>query len=233
MNISSSSFDSSMIQQMQQSGRKEPPSAADLTSEIMETSDINGDSLLSIDELNLSEETFSSMDEDGDGNLSSSEIQNSLSSMLDNMKNQNTSPEEFGQLLSNMGLEVPAPPPAMGGMPNTTQMASDIFSSSDADEDGLLSIEELGISNEIFTSLDTDEDGSISEEELAQGLSTLFDSVQSGEMSKEEAGEVLSALGVPPPPSGGGKPQGGGGGSSSEEYDEADTNQDGTVSALV
>ena len=232
MNISSSNFSNSMMQQVQQSQRNTPPSSSELSSKIMETNDIDGDSLLSIEELNLSEEKFSSMDTDGDGSLSGSDIESSLSSMLDNMKNQKTSPQEFGEILSNMGLEVP-PPPQKGGRPDVQTMASDIFSSNDADSNGLLSIKELGISEDIFTSLDGNEDGSITQEELSQGLTTLFSSIESGEMSKDEAGEVLSQLGVPPPPQGGGKPQGGGGGESSSdsEYEDADTNQDGVVSA--
>ena len=253
MNISSSTF--SNMQQMQQTQRKEPPSTVELANKVMETSDIDGDSLLSIDELDLSEESFASIDEDGDGTLSNSELQNSLSSMLDNMKNQKTSPEQFGQMLSNMGLEVPQPPQG-GGMPNTSQMASDIFSSNDINTDGLMNISELQINEDLFSSMDGDGDGSITQEELAQGLTTLFESVENNEMSKDEAGDVLSQLGVPPMPSegsqvemqaqnsessvsqtqgggeaGGGAAGGGGGGESSEEYEDADINQDGIVSA--
>ena len=79
MNISSSNFSNSMMQQSQQMQRSAPPSASQLSSQIMETSDLNSDSLLSIDEVNLSDETFSSIDEDGDGSLSSSEIETSFS----------------------------------------------------------------------------------------------------------------------------------------------------------
>ncbi len=235
MNISSSSFSSSM---MQQSQRSAPPSATELSSKVMETSDLDSDSLLSIDEVNLSDEAFSSMDEDGDGSLSSSEIETSFSAMLDSMKNQNTSPEEFGTLLTNMGLDVPAPPSKNGAMPNASELASDIFSKNDTNEDGLLSVDELDISEELLSSMDSDEDGNISQEELAQGLQTLFDNVESGEMSKEEVGDELTSLGVEPPaggqgPGGGGPGGGGGGGESSteEEYDEADINEDGVVTA--
>lgn len=232
MNISSTSFSSAMVQQTQ---RREPPNAVELTNKVMETSDKNADSLLSIDELNLSEESFSNLDENSDGSISGSELQNSLSSMLENMKNQKTSPEQFGEMLSNMGLEVPPPPQKGGGMPNTSQMANDIFNSKDIDTDGLLTIDELGISKDNFSSLDGDNDGSITKKELEQGLTTLFSSVKSGEMSKNEAGEVLSQLGVEKP-QGGGQAQGAGGagggsGSSEEEYEDADTNQDGIVSA--
>ncbi len=229
MNVSTSSYSSIMQSASMQAQRG--PSATQLTSEVMGTNDVDGDSLLSIDELGVSEELFSSFDSDGDGSVSSDELEDTLSSKLDSIKNQDLTPEEFGSFLSELGLDVP-PPPQQQGQPNATQMASDIFSSNDADEDGLLSLSELDISEEIFTSLDADDDGSITQEELAQGLTTLFESVESGEMSKDEAGEVLSQMGVDKPS--GPPPGGGGAGATSEEedYDDADTNQDGVVSAL-
>jgi len=227
MNVSNSSFTNSMMVQNQQ---KVQPSASELTSEIIETSDIDGDSLLSIDEVSLSEELFSSIDEDEDGSLSSSELESGLTGMLDDMSNQKTSPEEFGQMLSDMGLDVPAAPNS-SSTPDVALMASEVFSANDTDADGLLSLTDIDIPEDIFSSIDADEDGSITEAELAQGLSSLFDSVNSGETSEEEAGEVLSAMGVPPPPAGGGAKGGGGEESETTTYDVADTNLDGTVSA--
>jgi len=235
MNVSNSSFTNSMMSQMQQTQQKAQPDASELTSEIIATSDIDGDSLLAIDEVSLSEELFSNMDEDSDGSISSSEIESGLSSMLESMSNQKTSPEEFGQMLSDMGLDVPAAPNS-SSTPDVALMASEVFSANDTDVDGLLSLTDIDIPEDIFSSIDADEDGSITEAELAQGLSSLFDSVNSGETSEEEAGEVLSAMGVPPPPAGGG------GGASEEDeddetssttvtYDAADTDFDGTVSA--
>lgn len=237
MNISSSSFNSTAMQQSQQMQRNASPSATSLASQVMDISDLDSDSLLSIDEVSLSDDAFSSMDEDGDGSLSSSEIETSFSSMLESMQNQTTTPQEFGALLTNMGLDVPAPPQQQGGgMPNASAMAGEIFANNDTNEDGLLSIDELDISEELLNSMDSDEDGNITQEELSQGLQSLFDNVESGEMSKEEVGTTLTSLGVEAPAgggpaSGGGGPAGGGGGesSSSEEYDEADINQDGVV----
>lgn len=151
------------------------------------------------------------------------------------MKDQELTPEEFGSFLSELGLEVP-PPPGQGHKPDVSQMASDIFSSSDSDEDGLLTIEELNISEELFSSMDSDEDGKISQDELEEKLSSMFEDVKNGDMDQSEFEETMSALGVEapsaPPAGGGGAMAGGGGGSSSEEeYDDADTNQDGIVSA--
>jgi Ca2+-binding EF-hand superfamily protein len=110
----SSSYSSSIAstQYTQGTQQKQPPSASDLVSQLMSKSDANEDGLLSVDELsNLSEESFSTMDTNGDGNLSTNELTTSFSSLMESIKNKETSPEEFGNLLSSMGLDVPPPPP--------------------------------------------------------------------------------------------------------------------------
>jgi len=221
---------------LQQSQSTKAPSASELSSKVLETSDLDADSLLAIDEINLSEETFSSFDEDGDGFLSSSEIETSFESMLENMQNQTTSPEEFSALLTNMGLDVPAPPPQNGGTANVSDIASEIFSKNDTDQDGVLSVDELDMSDELLSNLELDEDGNITKEELTQALATLFEELDNGEVTKEEVGDTLTSLGVEPLDSAQGASHsgangGGGGGesSSSEEYDEADLNEDGIV----
>jgi len=241
MTISGSSFNTAYAT-MQQSQKNQAPSASEITSDIMEVSDLDADSLLSIDEVSLSDETFSNMDEDGDGSLSSEEIETSFSALLENMKNQTTTPEEFGTLLTNMGLEVPKAPQNMANTsntPNIADLASEIFAQNDVNQDGTLSVDELDISDELLSIIDSDDDGSITEEELESGLKTLFDSVESGEKTKEEVGQELTSLGVPPPPpsseTGGGQSGGGGGSeessSSEETYDAADLNEDGTVTS--
>ncbi|MGB5867228.1 MAG: hypothetical protein WBG69_05060 [Arcobacteraceae bacterium] len=232
MSISSTNSSSSMqqmMQQMQQTQRPSPPSSTQIVSEVMDASDVDKSGSLSIEEIGLSQEDFSNYDSDQNGLLSTDELETSISSKLDAMKNQELTPQSFASFLSDLGVEVPAPPSGGKG-PNASQMASDIFSTKDSNQDGLMSIDELGISSELFTSLDTDQDGSITQEELEESLTTLFSSVENGETSKEEAGAVLSSLGVKPP-QGGGAPAGGGVSSDEEEYDEADTNQDGVVSA--
>jgi hypothetical protein len=53
MNISSSTLSSSMMQQMQQTQRKDQPNTVELSNQIIETSDLDSDSLLSIEEMNI------------------------------------------------------------------------------------------------------------------------------------------------------------------------------------
>jgi len=254
MSISSTASNSSMQQmmQMQQTQRPPAPSSTNLVSQIMESNDIDGSDSLTIEELGLSQEDFTSFDTDSDGFLSSSELEETLSSKLESMKNQELTPESFASFLSEMGVEVPSPP-TQGKIPNAAQIAQDIFSSKSTNENGLITIDELGVSEELFSTLDIDSDGAISQEELEESLTALFDSVESGDTTKEAAGAVLSTLGVAPPgsdsgevdgsgtqasngeaggvPPAGGGAGAGGGSSSEEEYDEADTNQDGYVSA--
>jgi len=225
MSISSLSSNSAMQQMMPQMQQR--PTASDFTAEIMDTSDLDSDSLLSIEEIGLSQEDFSSYDSDQDGFLSAEELEETLSSKLDSVKNNELTLESFASLLSDMGVDVPTPPVGQQG-PNASQIASDVFSTQDTDSNGLMTIDELGIDEDLFASWDTDEDGAITQEELEEGLTTLFSSVESGETSKSEAGAVLSTLGVqaqggtpPPPPSGGGTEE--------EEYDAADANEDGIV----
>ncbi len=225
MNISSSSYDVSSSYQTQSTHKKQPPSATELSSKIMELNDVNGDSSLSLDELGLSSESFSKLDTNQDGSVTSDELQTSISSMLESIQNQKISPEQFGDFLSELGLEVPPKPEHKGGMPNVGNIASQIFDKKDTDTDGKLTIEEMGISKELFSSLDSDADGKVSKEELEKKLTSMFEAVKSGEMEKSDFATTMAALGAEPPKGGGG-----GAGASTETYEVADTNQDGTVS---
>lgn len=196
MDLSSVNSSYQAIQQLAQTQRKEPQSAENFASQIIENGDLNSDGLISSSEFNISGEIFSSMDSNSDGALSSSELEDSISSKLNSLKNQNLSPEEFGSFLSELGLEVPAPPSqsAMPPPPNISQMASDIFETKDLDTDGLLSFSELGVEEELFSSFDSDEDGNISQDELEEGLNSFFESAKNQEISKDDFEEILSNL---------------------------------------
>lgn len=240
MDFSSISSTYQIIQQSSQTQRKDAPSAGDLASKIIENNDSDSDGLISSSEFNISDEIFSSMDSDGDGSLNSSELESSISSKLSSLRNENLSPEDFGNFLTSLGLEVPEPPSYSAAMvpPNSSQMASDIFTANDTDSDGLLSISELGIDEDVFATFDSDEDGSLTQKELEVGLNSLFESAKNEEISEEDFEEILTNLGVSAKSSEeasaqGAAPIGGGGGGSSEEeeYEDADLNQDGTVSA--
>lgn len=56
--------------------------------------------------------------------------------------------------------------------PNISEMSQDMLSKADSDENGALSIEELGLSEESFALVDTDGDGSVTQEELQTLMET-------------------------------------------------------------
>ncbi len=212
----SSSYSSSIAstQYTQGTQHKQPPSASDLVSQLMSKSDANEDGLLSVDELsNLSEESFSKMDTNGDGNLSTDELTTSFSSLMESIKNKETSPEEFGNLLSSMGLDVPPPPPPPQGgkAPNVEEMITQIFNAKDTNQDGFVSADELDLDSELFSSMDSDGDGNISKSEMETGLKSLFESAKNGDIDQETFSSIMDQHGVeappppPPPPSGSGE----------------------------
>lgn len=214
MTISSSSYSSSLLSTQSTSSteqtKQKKPSIDDLISEVMSKNDANGDGLLTADELSgVSSENFSSMDTNGDGSLDSDELTSSFTSIMDSMKNQEITPEEFGSFLSSMGLDVP-PPPSGGhgghGGPNMEEMTTQIFDSKDTNGDGYLSADELGLDSDTFSSFDSDGDGNITKSEMQTGLKSLFDSAKSGEIDQDTFSSILDKLGVeappPPPPQG-------------------------------
>lgn len=186
---------------------------SNISKDIISQSDTNSDSSLSIDELGVSEEQFSTLDNDGDGLVTQNEIASAIDSKLSSFDGEIPSKEEFESLISELDLQMPEP--------STTKEANDfssmIMSSYDSDSDSLLSASEVSIlSDEEFSALDTNSDGSISTDEL----SSAYDQVTN---TSSNSSEFVASM---PPPSGGGSSSA----SEEEEYDELDTNKDGVVS---
>ncbi len=120
----------------------DPPQPPDAET-IMEQDDADQDGQLTIDETPLTEEIFSDADTDGDGYLSSAEL------------------DEF----------ITSRPPPMGGPegmgpPPEPMDASSIMKNEDTDADGSISLEESSLPDSVFSLLDTNQDGQISLEEL-------------------------------------------------------------------
>ena len=187
------------------------PPVSNISKDIVAQNDKNSDSSLSIEELGIDEEQFSTLDSDGDGLVTKNEIASAIDSKLSSFDGQMPSKEEFETLISELGLQMPEPPVS----PQANDFSSMIMSSYDTDSDSLLSSSEASIlSEEEFSALDTNSDGSISTDEL----SSAYDKVT----SSSESSETMASM---PPPSGGASSS-----SSEEEYDELDTNKDGIVS---
>ncbi|MGM8062716.1 hypothetical protein [Vogesella indigofera] len=159
--------------------------------------------------------------------------------------------------------------PGMGGMgggpramkrPDSEQMASEIFSKLDTDNQGYLEASDFGSDNEdLFAALDSDSDGKVSKSELSTHLKQLEEELDSqfNALRSQGMGGMMMAGGMqgmpPPPPPAGGEDDAGLGqeqlsamaadasetGDSSaaarfaalaENFDSADSNQDGKVS---
>ena len=186
---------------------------SNISKSLITQNDSNNDSSLSIDELGLNEDQFSTLDTNSDSLVTQDEIASAIDSKLSSFDGKMPSKDEFASLLSDLGLEMPEPPTSKQSSASGDDFSSLIMSQYDSDDDSLLSSSEVSLlSDEEFSALDTNTDGSISAEEL----SGAYEQVASA------SGATQSA-----PPSGGG---GGGASSSEEEYDELDTNEDGIVS---
>lgn len=193
------------------------PPVSNISKDIVTQNDTDSDLALSLEELGIDEDAFSSLDSDSDGLLTSNEIASAIDSQLSSLDSM-PSMEEFESLLSDLGLEMPQPPQKPENSDSSdmsSNFASQILSAYDTDGDSLLSAQETSIlSEEEFTALDSDGDGSISATELS------------------DAFEQVASTGATPP-AGGGAPMGGGSSSEEEEeetYSALDTNEDGIIS---
>ena len=190
MSISSLSSNSGLQQMVPQAQQR--PSASDLSAEIMEINDLDSDSLLSIEEIGLSQEDFGSYDTDSDGFLSSDELEETLASKLDSVKDNELTLEGFASLLSDMGVEVPpppaggqpeggTPPPAGGGGGGATASSEEEeYDAADANEDGIVTDAEQAA----YDGVATDE----VEEYALKLVSSLLDAL------KEESGTDSDSL---------------------------------------
>jgi len=109
-------------------------------------SDENGE--ISEEESGLSSEEFAALDIDGDGVLTQADFE----AMKARMEGE------------TMDAMAPPPPP---------KDASEVVSELDADADGQLSQEEMGMSSAQFDELDTNQDGFVSQEELEAARQTM------------------------------------------------------------
>ncbi|GHD78201.1 EF-hand domain-containing protein [Vogesella fluminis] len=166
--------------------------------------------------------------------------------------------------ISSVGSSYLSGMSSMGGgpramkRPDSEQMASEIFSKLDTDNQGYLEASDFGSDNEdLFAALDSDSDGKVSKSELSTRLKQLAEELDSqfNALRSQGMGGMMMAggrQGMPPPPAGGGDDAGleqeqlsamavdaSEAGDSvaaarftalAENFDSADSNQDGKVS---
>ncbi|MDY0327892.1 MAG: hypothetical protein RBR07_06540, partial [Arcobacteraceae bacterium] len=101
--ISSSTSSASAYSAMMATTQPTKPSGEDFASFLVSSLDQNSDSALTIDELELSEEDFASLDTDGDGSLSIEELTETISAKLQELEASKPSKEEFATMMQEMG----------------------------------------------------------------------------------------------------------------------------------
>jgi len=127
-------------------------SIEELVGKVFEDKDGDKDGALSIEELGISEEKFSRIDENSDGLIGVEEMVEPLKA-LDMMAMQNNKSFNNGKRLE--------------------KMSSKIIENMDMNGDGVLSIDELGSSQELFSFFDSNQDGFVDQDELTEGIRAL------------------------------------------------------------
>jgi Ca2+-binding EF-hand superfamily protein len=191
------------MQQMQ--GMQQPPAqpgedSSAFSQNMLDFLDSDGDGSLSTEELGSLSEKLSEADTDSDGLVSQEELASAFSAQM------------VSQSGAAPGMQGPPPPPP----PDASAIGGQMLSELDADEDGLLSGEELGDLSGELSSADTDGDGLISEEELVSAISAEMES------RMETASPEMQG---PPPP-----PQMDASSVSEQMMSELDTDGDGSLS---
>ncbi len=173
---------------------------AKFATDIMSSKDADKSGSLSASELGVSQDNVAEYDTDGDGQVSSSELQAALKAkrekMQASMQSEMLQSGQMGMLQASMGR-------GMDMSKVDTKMSQNIISEKDANKDGVLSAAELGVSADKLSKVDADGDGGVSESELTASLKSHRETMMS-----ENGGKM-------PPPPGGAEGSGGGQGAPS------------------
>jgi Ca2+-binding EF-hand superfamily protein len=131
---------------------------SEFLAKIMEQEDTNGDGVISADETRLDSDRFGELDADGNGALSTDEL-------------------EAGLKAGPAG----GAPPAFGPPPiDPSKLASKIIDQEDTNGDGVISADETRLDSDRFGELDTDSNGSLTTEELLASFQAREDQMPDG-----------------------------------------------------
>lgn len=192
------------------------PSTSSMASHMISKKDSDEDSALSIEEMGVSEDSFSSFDLDADGLVSQSELTTAIDTAMSEFNGEMPSKEEFQTMLSDFGFEAPS------------ESSSDISSTVSS------ILDDYDIDN--LTKSDAQEIVAAFKEAGIELGSELESAMEEAGFDAHEVGTLAGVGqgqgGTMGPPPGGGGGQGGELSSSEVEeiFDAADTNEDGTVS---
>lgn len=190
------------------------PSSGVMSTHMISQKDSDSDSALSIEEMGVSEDSFSSFDLDSDGLVNQSELTAAIDSSMSEFNGEMPSKEEFKSMLSSFGFDGNSE----GGSISSSQeeTISSVLENYDASN--------LSKSDAQSIVAAFKEAGIEPSSELESAMADAgFDAKEVGTL----AGVSSAQGGTPPPP-----PPGGGSSSSDseEEFDVLDTNEDGVVS---
>jgi Ca2+-binding EF-hand superfamily protein len=193
------------------------PTSSNISAQMISKKDSDSDSSLSIKEMGVSDNIFSSYDSDSNGLLSKSELTTAIDTAMSQFDGSMPSKEDFQSLLSSFGFEVP-------GSESSTSSTTTSSSSSQADTISSI-LAEYDASN-----LSESDAKSIVSAFKEAGIQPSEELVSTMAEAGFDAKEVGTLAGVGPqgmtPPAGGGQTSS----AASDTYDSMDTNEDGVVS---
>lgn len=191
------------------------PTSSTISSQMISQKDSDEDSSLSIEEMGVSDDIFSSYDSDSNGLVSQSELTTAIDTALSQFSGEMPSKEDFQSMLSSFGFESTSSSQSLSS--SQDELISSVLENYDASN--------LSESDAEAIVAAFQDAGIEPSEELASAMEEAgFDAQEVGTL----AGVGAAQGGTPPPP-----PGGGGGMSTSEAeevFDILDTNEDGTVS---
>lgn len=156
-------------------------------------------------------DVFGQLDGDSDGKITKEELTSGLKSLAEELDSQ------FSAMRMG-GMQGMPPPPPRGEGEDQGLTQDELTSIAENSDDSRLSAMMSELASN-FETADSDSDGLLTRDEA------MAYQEASGTTSAESGGRPERGGGMPPPPPAGGE------GQSSGDYDEADSNQDGTVSA--
>ena len=191
------------------------PTSSNISTQMISKKDSDADSALSIEEMGVSDDIFSSYDSDSNGLVSNSELTTAIETAMSQYDGTMPSKEDFQSMLSSFGFEVPSGSESTSTTTTSSSSQAETISSILAEYDA----DNLSESDAKSIVAAFQEAGIEPSEELVSAM----------EEAGFDAKEVGTLAGVGP------QSGGGGGGQmsssdSSEVYDDMDTNEDGTVS---
>ncbi|MCE5271737.1 hypothetical protein LLH00_10690 [bacterium] len=173
-------------------GPPPPPDSGQISAQMISSLDTDGDGSLSQTELGDLAEQLAPADTDSDGLISGDELASAIEAQM-----QSLSGEEEASGMQQAGPPPPPPPPP--AQMDATSMSDQLISQLDTDGDDALSLDELGDLSENFAAADTNGDGVISREELLNSLSSKLDEMgglpQMGKSGTQELNAFKQMIG--------------------------------------